>query len=697
MRRKNVLCLLALMLLCLCATSSALAEVVGTAEALTKALGEGKDITLGADIALTESLEINNDTVIDMSGHTLTFSGLGEDGSAIQVKGKANLTIKNAGKLTTSDGKGRAILANGGGLSLQGNGWIPKKSTDGSNALIITNFHSSGNGGAVLIENGTLNARYVLFGEWSTYGILSADNGGAIYASNTAFSIDNCRFFLNDSTHAYEAESHFYGGGSLYISGKNSSGEIKNSYIWYGRSNNCGMGIHLDAVGGNVTLTNNWFYACQNNKISLGMNGGGAYVRICKNVTFDKNIFQQNSVRGNGGGITVIGGGTPNSTVTFRNNTITKNVSKNRGGGIYLSMSQKDVVNLESGVITDNTADSFGGGIAYTTHNMPTLKLKNVFISENSAVRGAGIWCCPTSETEMYSTVGGTIVGNTATGDVSGGVGKPRLNASGDDIRYEGKDYEDAFAAQSNPPSDTTMISVIDRAFNGIPIAWYSDETADRYQKGDSQVSMDDYQNRDTSFGLHGEISDDLIALAKKEALLVITGNSAGRGGGIASNSPIQIGEKNADMEVTVKKEWSVEEHPEQVKVDLYRIDEDGTRFKLDRDVVLSAENDWTYTFESLPAYTIGKDGVRADYTYTVEEQQVSGWDCTSQKKEANDGRTIIITLTNEPHIETPETPENLPTLPKTGDNSHMGLWMALMVLSMAGVVLLMERRRAQR
>lgn len=689
--------LLVVLSLCLCFAAVALADVSNAGD-LKTALEAGGEITIGGNINVTGSLTVSKNTTIDMAGHTLTFSELGKDGSAFQVNKGVNLTIKNAGVLTTSDGNGRAIAADQGGstVTLTGKSW--------SKSLQFVNFHSDGNGGAVLINGGSLDVKNVLFGKWAKTEMLTAQNGGAIYAVDSKILINLCQFYGCTAMQPFSSseKNPDYGGGGLFVSGAKSNGTVKSSYFYDCRSANSGVSIHLDAVGGAFTVSN-----CRmmqgatslpdsaGSRSSFGSDGGGIYVRICKNVTLSGNTISNNRVWGNGGGIMVIGD--ENTNVTLRNNTVSNNWAKYRGGGIKLELMSTSKVSLESGIISNNEAGVFGGGIAYTTHNMPTLVLKNVFISDNEAVRGAGIWCCPTSETEMYSTVGGLIVGNTAAGSVAtGSKDDPYLDASGDDIRYEGTDCEDAFIEEAGQPkSETTIISVTRRAFNGIPIAWYSDETAQRYQNGDLAVDMADYQNRNTSFGLHGEVSSDLLTLAKEEALLVITGNKSGRGGGIASNSPIQIGEE-MDITVTVIKQWAQDEHPEEIKVDLYRVDADGTRVKLDRDVVLNKENQWCATFKNLPAYTIDKAGKQSDYTYDVVEQSVNGWDCSSAREETDDGREITITLTNSKHIEvSPDEPEI--NVPSTGDSTPIMLWSLLALLSAAGIAVIVKHRAAQR
>ena len=92
-------------------------------------------------------------------------------------------------------------------------------------------------------------------------------------------------------------------------------------------------------------------------------------------------------------------------------NTIAKNEAGQRGGGMKLNMDKNSQVNLISGLISENRSSGFGGGIDYTNHENPTLHLTNVLITGNRASRGAGIWACPTSETEVYSTLGGAFYG----------------------------------------------------------------------------------------------------------------------------------------------------------------------------------------------------------------------------------------------------------------------------------------------
>ena len=155
---------------------------------------------------------------------------------------------------------------------------------------------------------------------------------------------------------------------------------------------------------------------------------------------------------------------------------------------------------------------------------------------------------------------------------------------------------------------------------------WYQDEQNDRYESGDTEANTGLYTNTDQSFGLHGELSEEHQKLAESEARLIIKNNTAeSRGGGIASNSPIQVGMKDADMTVTVTKKWNDEDHqhPESVLIDLYRVDASGERVRLDSNVSLNAENNWSKTFTDLPSLYIDEDGEQQPYDDEIEEQSV--------------------------------------------------------------------------
>lgn len=224
----------------------------------------------------------------------------------------------------------------------------------------------------------------------------------------------------------------------------------------------------------------------------------------------------------------------------------------------------------------------------------------------------------------------------------------------------------------------------------------------------------------------------------------VASGSLMAYGGGIATNSPIDIGLENHDLTVTVEKVWSGSEtHPASVNVTLVRKDEAGNTVDLET-VTLSEDNEWTATFEDLPGLYEDENGTQHNYTYTVREDTIANW--TGKVAETSEGNTIELVITNTyqpdpgpgggggtttpdpdpddkddddpeptptptptPNPDIPATPDNPdtpdtpnqpdtpsepvspsdPGVPQTSDTSLTGLWLALCLLALGGLGLL--------
>ena len=631
------------------------AEVNGTAydtlEDAFAAAGDGdtvkvlKNCELSNTISVEKALTLNlNEKVVKVK--IVPEAKAAQTISAFTVAESATFTVLNGllgGIGSTADN--RAIESNGGKVILKD--------------TILAGFQAlSGNGGAVLMNGGTLEAEGCSFGyytkeennykEYSTQGNF-AQSGGAVYASQAAVKMEKCNVFYNSAIDENGTTGQYwYGGGALFADGGTVT--LTENYFFYNTSKDYGGAIHLDAVQtaeltGNRIRNSHAFNHRIEEKGARGGDGGAIYSRISKTVTLKNNTITGGTSMGNGAGLYVIGAA--DCILTLEGNTISGNDAGQRGGGMKLDMDKNSQVNLISGLISENSSSGFGGGIDYTKHENPTLHLTNVLITGNQASRGAGIWSCPTSETEIYSTLGGAFYGNTATGS-TGGISYS-YEASGDEIRYEGVDTPDKFAIQSNPPSATTHISVSKRSLGGGVIQWYLDEAESRYQAGNPEADPAIYTNTNLSFGLHGELSEEHQKLASSEAQLVIRDNVSKRGGGIATNSPIVIGMEYADVAVEVTKKWTEETHPDHVYVALYRVgDASGEKVKLDSHVELNAENNWSASFADLPSKCV-TNGEVEDCHYIVEEETVEGWKESSSAEYDKENKTYKITLTNTP------------------------------------------------
>ena len=712
-------------------------------------------IILLADTTVTETISIDKNLTLDLQGHTVTVQipSTNTTKSAFTVSSPGHFSIisdKDKGTLTSdSSFDNRAVEGTRGSTVILNN-------------IKFTGFHAkNGNGAAVCITNGSLTVN-----NCSLENNLAL-NGGAIYSYESDTYLTGNNFLSNQSDIPTDSSEHSNsgdtGGGAVYIDNRsngNTKTDISNNIFSNNSTTEHGGSLYLayiyDGVVSNNTIesstaTSHTITSDSGNPKACGGDGGGIRVHMTKGtLTIQNNTIKDCIADGMGGGIRIISNA--GGTTVLNENNIIHNTAKKRGGGMSLVILNTGGFVMKSGNISQNYAEEYGGGIDYTTHSRIPLELTNVLITENQAVRGAGIWACPVSITENNSTLGGAVFGNTATGtwsatDKDGKVYS--LEASGDEVRYEGLQSPDEWVNDTQS-HDTTM-TVMKRALGGGLMQWYQDEAEHRYTSGDPQADPEIYTDTQKSFGLHGELSAEHQTLAQSEAQLIIQGNTTnGRGGGIASNAPIYIGIKDADVSVMVEKVWTENNHPQEIKVDLYRIGADGERVKLDSDVVLNEANSWKAEFHDLPSKYVDINGKVQDCTYEVEEQPIDGWEGSSSIKQ--EGNTYYITLTNKPSDKpskpdpeqpdepdrpsrpdpdeldrpsrpTPEQPEREKTesnhpsvldeekhpeqkphqdnqteqqkpIPETGDNNFTAICLGLLAISSVGMIAAMPKRK---
>lgn len=618
-------------------TATTVDATVNTLDALQQAISEGKaEIAINGTIALTAGtqLDLSNVTILRASGFkealfsvkngTVTITGRSQSSG----NGEGNTVLTRE---TISGGiiDGDLLNANEPLITVGENGQLTLEN------MTLQNSRSSNGkyGGAVYVKDGQLTCQGVTFSN----NVVNADpgsnyfdGGGAIHSMNAVLKVNDCKFTQNIAQSG--------NGGAIYADQGTSGNIEENSF-----SECFAEGVNSYGSG----------------------TGGAIYCRLTGAVTITDNLIQGCTAEDNGGGVAVVVDddgiiGTLQTTVTLSGNDILSCSAQNRGGGLYLINSlptsdsdgenrENNCIQLLSGTISGCTAD-WGGGIDYTGHGMNPLYLTNVVVTGNEAIRGAGIWACPTSETESYSTLGGAFYGNTATGEKTTGN---KLYSSGDDIRYEGLDadqhQEDVLILQGNPwKSETSFITVNKRALGGGLMQWYQDEQDTRFTAAaePTEAAASLYTNTQKSFSLHGELASQYQTLAENAGKLMITNNIAEtRGGGIATNSPIIIGMENQDKTVNVTKVWKgTESHPDSVEVTLVMIDAEGHKTELET-VELNAANNWSATFEDLPAYYLDENGTQQDYTYTVVEGTVANW--TGEVVSSEEGNVVNLVLTN--------------------------------------------------
>lgn len=93
----------------------------------------------------------------------------------------------------------------------------------------------------------------------------------------------------------------------------------------------------------------------------------------------------------------------------------------------------------------------------------------------------------------------------------------------------------------------------------------------------------------------------------------------------------------------------------------------------------VTAENNWHYRFE-LPKYNDEGEEI----LYTIDEAEAEHYD------KAVDGYDLVNTY----HPDSPPDPSDPDGSPQTGDNSHLGLWIFLLIASSCGLIVTTRRRR---
>lgn len=336
------------------------------------------------------------------------------------------------------------------------------------------------------------------------------------------------------------------------------------------------------------------------------------------------------SITGNvgqqGAGVCVADPGISNTeyetTFILDGGTISTNTAST-GGGIY---SYSNHVILKAGTISGNTA-SMGGGVYSegNTETYSTLHMTNAVITGNSSGdQGGGMYFCSTGEATVYIKNGAAIYGNTAEG-------------AGDDL----------VSVRAFADSDSS-VTLADRVLGGGRVLWYKDggiyradetliyaatsKNAARYTQ-DSAESPLSVQGEQDHLALKAIVDSSASAYAERQATLFITGNTASaRGGGVAANGGIVIGEFTDDlMDIPVEKIWEHGKNPEEsrplsvtVKLMLGDVVMDT--------LVLSEEDAWTGTFRDLPKsddYTIVEEEI-ADYDSVIAGNAQNGFTITN-------------------------------------------------------------------
>ncbi len=432
-------------------------------------------------------------------------------------------------------------------------------------------------------------------------------------------------------------------------------------------SNDRGGGVHL-AENGNATFTLNGGTISENEG---KLDGGGVYVAggefklvggsITKNQAGKDTSYtdSRGQYLGRGGGVAVFNG----AKFSMTGGSVTNNIARIQGGGIYLMGPGKTSTNnceyiISAGKILDNELTDmkygYGGGI-YVDKNV-TLNLTNVLIKENTAsALGGGIWSCRTGDIKIYVTEGGAVFGNSAANS------QDKSSQAGDDMASTVTFPAEGFLLLSHHMlgggANRYYVDGGVTGLTGTDLYGYGlgapDGKTPRYDAATSTLVTD--TNIKKSIALKNVASEDAQTNASSAAKLIISGNSASRGGGIGTNGNLIIGKDDSTDEtgsLTVRKEitGSGQEPDRKFSIQVTLKSENG-------DAITGEYGEMTFkngvaTVELKAGQSVTATGLPVGASYTVQEtpESQNGYHAiyTNQSGAIVKDTTVTATVTNK-------------------------------------------------
>lgn len=553
-------------------------EIVLTADmqlTATVTVPAGKDITLKGGVTLTRT---STAIAFDIKeGASLTWEDIILDGDAKDTNYKSSV-INNQGKLTinggeiknvrsnsamvgivTAKGPNAVLTMNGGSIhdNYMSNQFTNVvKITEGASFFMnggdisnntLEHSGSSGLNSAVGVEGIKGSSTMEMTGGTITGN--TAEYGGILVGTySTNYTMQN----------NFSNPAHYYSTGTLNLKG----GTISNNTA--------------AVLGGGIAVNGTGILTMDGGTISGNKAPFGGGIGVVDYLTSaDGKRFGEARWRGFFPAAATINGGliTGNeATMTAVTSQITDpNAENGVGGGLYVASKE---VYVNGGEFTNNTAGKQGGGI-YVASVPYVLHMGKTLVTGNTATKlGGGMWLCPTGSATTAVTNGASFFDNVA----GTGADNNDTSAAGDDV---------ASINKQDPATQTLILS--NNGLDNWLVHWYEDGKIDEAYLGNSDGSprypstVSPVVDRGTLDGITEKIalkaivSDEGKAAARNAAEVIVTGNSAPRGGGIGSNGSVAFGTDpvNYDkVELTVSKKWEATNtnHVTSITVGLFRI-----------------------------------------------------------------------------------------------------------------------------
>ena len=553
-------------------------EIVLTADmqlTATVTVPAGKDITLKGGVTLTRT---SSAIAFDIKENaSLTWEDIILDGDAKDTNYKSAV-INNQGKLTINGGEIKNVRSNspmvgivtakGPNAVLTMNGGSIHDnymSNQFTNVVKITEgasfFMNGGDISNNTLEHSGSSGLNAAVGVEGIKGTSTMEMTGGTITGNTAeyggilVGTYSTNYTMQNN---FSNQAHYYSKGILNLKG----GTISNNTA--------------AVLGGGIAVNGTGILTMDGGTISGNKAPFGGGIGVVDYLTSaDGKRFGEARWRGFFPAAATINGGliTGNeATMTAVTSQITDpNAENGVGGGLYVASKE---VYVNGGEFTNNTAGKQGGGI-YVASVPYVLHMGKTLVTGNTATKlGGGMWLCPTGSATTAVTNGASFFDNVA----GTGADNNDTSAAGDDV---------ASINKQDPATQTLILS--NNGLDNWLVHWYEDGKIDEAYLGNSDGSprypstVSPVVDRGTLDGITEKIalkaivSDEGKAAARNAAEVIVTGNSAPRGGGIGSNGSVAFGTDpvNYDkVELTVSKKWEATNtnHVTSVTVGLFRV-----------------------------------------------------------------------------------------------------------------------------
>ena len=444
-------------------------------------------------------------------------------------------------------------------------------------------------------------------------------------------------------------------------------------------------GCEADAGGGlyadnsTVTINKGTISGC-----TAVDDGGGLYAKNKSTINITGGIISGCEGRW-GGGLYAEN----SSTITISGGTIS-GCTVGAGGGLFVDRS---TVRISGGIISGCiTSDTGNGGGLYANHS--TIKITGGRIENNKAAHGGGVALIGKTTFEKPIT-NWTVIGNEAyaTGGVGGGIklenGSMDVSAGSNRIynNTAGGQGADVFLYNGNTSIKLPNAANMNATYrdSGIEIdGWYNDNPP--YTPSENGVGVD----------VSGELTGGLSLVASYKTILVRIEIDTNGGVGGSGSQTVQKG-KTVTLEAPTKEGhlftgWKDE------KGNSYPAGADGkVNITVNEDMKLTAvweARTFTVTYVLLDGKT-RTETVAYGQKLTLGEEPRTGYTFVGWKdgeKMYHAGETITVTedMTLTAEWEKLPSAENLP---KTGDESPVLLWSAVLAVSAAAGFMLKRKK----